>query len=355
MTMGVVMGLTVGCGDDDMTPMMDSGPGLDTGALVDAGGADAGETDAGGQDTGVVDSGPSTATIGVEVSATAGGMPLDDGQGTTSEMVTIQGVTQDESGVGEFSYSWNGAEFEAITVESDAFELELALSGAENMLVVEGVNTSDASGNVSVERTYYRAIAARAGTHDQKCLGNGTAERCEELCEEYGGEYDSGWGHIGGCRNMPNSVSGDGLDFTDPTAPAPPARAVTHDQQCLGSTSDANAAACEEICTDLGGTYDSDWGNIGGCRDMPGSALSDLDFTDGTIRPAPPARDIARDQQCLGSTSDANAAACQEICEDIGGTYDPEWGNIGGCRGFPGSATVDLDFTRTAPPRREDM
>jgi hypothetical protein len=359
MTMGVVMGLTVvGCGDDDATPMMDSGT-LDSGTVdsgaADSGAVDSGGTDAGGMDAGELDSGPVMSSLAVEVSAFVDGMPLDDGQGTHGEMITIQGVTQDELGVAEFSYSWNDAEFEPIAVASDAFEFDLLLIGEENLLVVQAVNTTDETDTISVERTYFRAIAARAGTHDKMCQGNGTAAGCEEVCNDYGGDYDADWGHIGGCRNMPNSVSGDGLDFNDPTLPDVPAQDVTHDQQCLGSTSAAHATACEEICEDIGGAYDSEWGNIGGCRNIPGSGLIDLDFGDGTIEPAPPARDIARDQQCIGSTSSANATACQEICEDIGGTYDGDWGNIGGCRGFPGSATADFDFTRTAPPRREDM
>ena len=102
----------------------------------------------------------------------------------------------------------------------------------------------------------------------------------------YMGEYDASWGHIGGCRNIPGSSSAD-FDFSRPTAPDPDARVVTHDQQCLGSTSDANKARCEEICTELMGTYDPNWGNIGGCRDIPGSATADLDFT----RTAPPVRE----------------------------------------------------------------
>lgn len=352
MTMGVVMGLSVGCGDDDMTPMVDAGA-LDSGAM-DSGAMDAGAMDAGAVDAGEMDSGPESA-LALEVTGFVDGMPLDDGQGTHGEMITFRGVTQDTLGVAEFSYSWNDAEFEPIAVVSDAFEFELALIGSENLLVVQAINSTDATDSVSVERTYFRSIAARAGTHDRQCRGSGTAAQCEELCEELDGEYDGDWGNTGGCRNMPYSVSGDGLDFTDPTMPAPTPRNVTHDQQCLGSTSSANATSCEEICTDIGGTYDGEWGNIGGCRDIPGSGLIDLDFGDGTIRPAPVPRDVARDQQCIGSTSSANATACEEICEDIGGTYDPEWGNIGGCRGFPGSATADFDFTRTAPPRREDM
>ena len=70
----------------------------------------------------------------------------------------------------------------------------------------------------------------------------------------------------------------------------------------------------------------------------------DLDFTDGTIHPAEPSRDATRDQQCLGPTSAANIARCEELCEEFGGTHDPGWGNIGGCRDMPASSG-DLDFT----------
>jgi hypothetical protein len=327
--------------------------GTEDGGTEDGGTEDGGTTDVGTEDTDTTDSG-SEPPSGLRVRAFADEIELEDGQGTSSSIIRVQGGIGDELAGATASYSWNDARFQPIEVESNTFEFELTLETGENTLTVRVAERGEVT--IEVDLTYFGAIGARLGTSDQQCLGatsTGNAARCEELCEEFGGEYDGSWGNIGGCRNM--SMVGADLDLTDPDAPAPTARATTHDQQCLGSTSAANTAACEEICTDIGGTYDSGWGNIGGCRDIPGSALSDLDFTDGTLYPVLPARDTTHDQQCLGSTSATNTAACEEICTDIGGTYDSGWGNIGGCRDIPGSSTVDLDFTDgTIDPEESD-
>lgn len=309
----------------------------------DAGGMDAGDMDA-GEDAGA-DTGEDGRRSPIRIRAYADGIELDDGQGTSSATLTIEGSITEALAGATVSYGWNGARYRTVELDGAAFTFDRTLTTGENLLVVRAARRGEDP--VEVSRTYYSAIGSRAGTHDLQCRGStspANAERCEELCDEYGGEYDPSWGNIGGCRNMPGSSVGADLDFTDPDAPAPTERATTHDQQCLGSTSAANREACEELCGEYGGTYDPDWGNIGGCRDMPGSALNDLDFTDGSIYPAPPARGETRDQQCLGSTSDTNRTRCQELCEDYGGTYDGTWGNIGGCRGMPASAG-DLDFT----------
>ncbi len=56
-----------------------------------------------------------------------------------------------------------------------------------------------------------------ANTHDKKCLGpnNSTAAAgCKKLCEDtYGGTYDAGWGHIGGCRNMSSAPNPNDFNF----------------------------------------------------------------------------------------------------------------------------------------------
>ena len=324
--------------------------GADTGtedAGADTGSEDTG-ADTGSEDTGVVDAGDVGEDAGwdarssFQIRAFADGEELDDGQGTSASVILIQGRLNDDFSGAAVSYSRGGLRFRTVTVEDDAFEFELPVEIGETVVIVRA--EPRALRPVEIRRTFFGSIASRAGTHDRQCQGPGTAERCQELCEELGGDYDASWGHIGGCRNMPLAVSGDDLDFTDPDAPDPVDRATTHDQQCLGSTSDANREACQEICEGYGGTYDPDWGNIGGCRDMPGSGLSDLDFTDGTIYPAEPSREATRDQQCLGPTSAANIARCEELCEEYGGTHDPDWGNIGGCRDMPASSG-DLDFS----------
>ena len=315
--------------------------GIEDGGIEDGGIEDGGTTDAGTEDGGRADTG-SELPLGLHVTAFAEEVELEDGQGTSSSIITVEGtIGEDLAGAGVL-YSWNDSRFRSIEVVENTFEFELTLVTGENELIVRAEPRR--AGSIEVRRIYFGAIGSRAGTHDRQCQGPGTAGRCEELCEELGGEYDGSWGHIGGCRNMPHSAPGDELDFTDPDAPPLVSRATTHDQQCLGSTSDDNRTACEELCEDYGGTYDPDWGNIGGCRDMPGSGLSDLDFTDGTLYPEAPARDATRDQQCLGATSAANIARCEELCEEYGGTHDPDWGNIGGCRDMPSSAG-GLDFT----------
>lgn len=65
---------------------------------------------------------------------------------------------------------------------------------------------------------------AQLNTRDAQCLGNGTAARCQELCEELGGTYDAGWGHIGGCRDMPSSADTSGLNFGTTIKPRKVAR-----------------------------------------------------------------------------------------------------------------------------------
>ena len=327
--------------------------GVEDAGWEDAGGEDAGHDDTGDADTGVEDTSVEDTgvedtgdgwddSLSIQVRAFADREELDDGQGTAATTIMIRGRLGGELSGAAVSYSLSGLRYRTVPVEDDAFAFDIPVEIGENVLTVRA-ETRGGRG-IELRRTYFGAIGSRAGTHDRQCQGPGTAERCQELCEELGGDYDASWGHIGGCRNMPLAVSGDDLDFTDPDAPDPVERATTHDQQCLGSTSDANREACQEICEGYGGTYDPDWGNIGGCRDMPGSGMSDLDFTDGTIYPAEPSRDATRDQQCLGPTSAANIARCEELCEEYGGTHDPDWGNIGGCRDMPASAG-DLDFS----------
>ena len=307
-------------------------------------------TDAGGTEpTDAGDTEPSDAGApdvrGLQVRVLDGDIELEDGQGTSSTQLTAQGLVGADLAGTTITYTFNGAEPQSLLVENGAFGFDLELRTGENTLSVRAED--DRAIVAQVDRTFFGAIGARAGTHDQKCLGPTSPEnlaRCEELCIDAGGDFDQTWGNIGGCRNIPNSASLD-LDFNDPTLPPAMDFVTTHDQQCLGPTSAANMAACEDICTDIGGTYDETWGNIGGCRDIPGSALTDLDFTDGTILPEEPALNTTHDQQCLGPTSAANIARCEELCIDAGGTHDPGWGNIGGCRNIPGSAAVDLDFT----------
>ena len=344
---GAIMALSAGCivtGPTDPEPSSEPEPSV----AADAG--DTEPTDAGGTEpTDAGDTEPSDAGApdvrGLQVRVLDGDIELEDGQGTSSTQLTAQGLVGADLAGTTITYTFNGAEPQSLLVENGAFGFDLELRTGENTLSVRAED--DRAIVAQVDRTFFGAIGARAGTHDQKCLGPTSPEnlaRCEELCIDAGGDFDQTWGNIGGCRNIPNSASLD-LDFNDPTLPPAMDFVTTHDQQCLGPTSAANMAACEDICTDIGGTYDETWGNIGGCRDIPGSALTDLDFTDGTILPEEPALNTTHDQQCLGPTSAANIARCEELCIDAGGTHDPGWGNIGGCRNIPGSAAVDLDFT----------
>lgn len=353
---------TTDAGGDDTgttdTGMADSGmdAGGDDAGTTDAGGDDAGTTDAGGDDAGT-DTGEDTRRLPLRVRAYDGDIEMDDGQGTSAESIRIDGGLAEALSGASVSYSWNGARPRVLELERDTFTFVVDMQTGENTLTVQAARRGEDP--VIVERTYYGAIASRAGTYDQMCRGSTSdlnRERCQEVCEgDMGGQYDPTWGNIGGCRNIPYGVSGAGLDIGRPTAPDPTDRVATRDQQCLGSTSDANRARCEELCDEYGGTFDPDWGNIGGCRGMPGSALIDLDFTDGTLYPEEPSRIETRDQQCLGPTSDANRARCRELCEEYGGTHDPDWGNIGGCRDMPGSAG-DLDFSDgTIRPDEPDM
>lgn len=99
--------------------------------------------------------------------------------------------------------------------------------------------------------------------------------------------------------------------------------------------------SCEMMCIDLGGDWEPGLGGEGNgdCNLQPLSSDGidgiggddDIDMVEAD-----------RDQECLGPN--ATPAACEEMCEALGGTYDPDmgtWGN-GGCRGLPNG--VDLYF-----------
>lgn len=54
-----------------------------------------------------------------------------------------------------------------------------------------------------------------------------------------------------------------------------------------------------------------------------------------------------RDVTCKGPNTTAAANGCKEVCIFHGGTYDPDMGHIGGCRGLPNGVNPGVfDFNR---------